>query len=292
MKYLLPLIALCLATPTFAQAPLTDAEARAQVKKITAKKIILVGDSTTAVQGGWGPSFCADHVTSFLACVNLARGGRSTFNYRAEGSWDIALAEMKSGGFAKTYVLIQFGHNDQPGKPGRSTDLATEFPSNLRAYVEEVRAAGAIPVLVTPLTRRGFENGKLQDDLGPWADATRKVAQDMNVPVVDLYARSQAVVQAMGAAQATQFAQLPPSAEVAAAAQTGTTIPAAAGVPAAPNTPAPTQAQINAALEPMGAAKLSFDYTHLGPKGADVFAKIVTEELSKAVPELRKDLIP
>ncbi|ESQ91288.1 hypothetical protein ABAC460_06900 [Asticcacaulis sp. AC460] len=289
MKYLLPLIALTFATPTFAQ---TDAEARAQVKKITAKKIILVGDSTTAVQGGWGPSFCADHVTSFLACVNLARGGRSSFNYRAEGSWDIALAEMKSGGFAKTYVLIQFGHNDQPGKPGRSTDLATEFPANLRAYVEEVRAAGAIPVLVTPLTRRGFENGKLQDDLGPWADATRKVAQEMNVPVVDLYARSQAVVQAMGAAQATQFAQLPPSAEVAAAAQTGTTIPAATGVPVPPNAPAPTQAQINAALEPMGAAKLSFDYTHLGPKGADVFAKIVTEELSKAVPELRKDLIP
>jgi lysophospholipase L1-like esterase len=94
-----------------------------------------VGDSTTAVIGGWGPSFCAKHVTSFIACVNLARGGRSSGNYRAEGSWDLALAEMSTPGFVRTYVLIQFGHNDQPGKPGRSTDLATEFPANLRHYV-------------------------------------------------------------------------------------------------------------------------------------------------------------
>ena len=53
-----------------------------------------------------------------------------------------------------TYVLIQFGHNDQPGKAERTTDLATEFPANLARYVDEVRAAGAMPVLVTPLTRR------------------------------------------------------------------------------------------------------------------------------------------
>src|SRR5688500_19736315 len=71
-------------------------EARPPVTPIRASKIILVGDSTTAVQGGWGPSFCADHVTSFLACVNLARGGRSSYNYRAEGSWDIALHEMRA----------------------------------------------------------------------------------------------------------------------------------------------------------------------------------------------------
>ncbi len=63
---------------------------------IKASKIILVGDSTTQVLSGWGGSFCAYHVTSFAACVNLARGGRSTHSYRAEGSWDLALAEMKT----------------------------------------------------------------------------------------------------------------------------------------------------------------------------------------------------
>lgn len=114
-------------TPAAAEAP--------PVQPIRASKIILVGDSTTAVAGGWGPSFCAYHVTSFAACVNLARGGRSSGSYIAEGSWGLALSEMAVPGFAATYVLIQFGHNDQPGKPGRSTDLATEFPPNLKRYV-------------------------------------------------------------------------------------------------------------------------------------------------------------
>jgi lysophospholipase L1-like esterase len=58
------------------------------------------------------------------------------------------------------HVLIQFGHNDQPGKPGRSTDLASEYPANLKRYVDEVRAAGGQPVLVTPLTRRSFRDGQ------------------------------------------------------------------------------------------------------------------------------------
>src|SRR6187431_2531047 len=116
---------------------------------IRASKIILIGDSTVAVQGGWGGSFCAEHVTSFAACVNLARGGRSSGSYMAEGSWNLALAEARTPGFVATWILIQFGHNDQPGKPGRSTDLATGFPANLKRYVIEARAVGAQPVLVT-----------------------------------------------------------------------------------------------------------------------------------------------
>ncbi len=149
---------LALAGSAMAQAPAAPPQFRAV-------KIVLVGDSTTAVQGGWGPSFCGKHVMSAVACVNLARGGRSSGSYRTEGSWNVALSEMKSGGFVATYVLIQFGHNDQPGKPGRSTDLATEFPVFLKRYVEEVRAAGANPVLLTPLTRRQFKDGKLIRDL-------------------------------------------------------------------------------------------------------------------------------
>ena len=260
------------------------AQDRPPLKPIRASKIVLVGDSTTAVQGGWGPSFCAQHTTSFLACVNLARGGRSSYNYRAEGSWDIVLHEMRKGPYQAVYVLVQFGHNDQPGKPGRSTDLATEFPDNLRRYVREIRAAGAQPVLLTPLTRRQFKEGKLLEDLEPWAQATRKVAAEMDVPLVDLYARSRALVQGMGPVLAMRTAQRPPAPEQVSAAQAGTTI----GMPA----PGATKAQTNAALEPMGQAKLAFDYTHIGPEGADLFAAIVADELSRAVPTLRGQLIP
>jgi lysophospholipase L1-like esterase len=145
---------LCLATLS---AVLTTAAAQEipapapPATPIRASKIILVGDSTMQVHSGWGGSFCAHHVTSFAACVNLARGGRSSLSYRAEGSWDLALAEMRTPGFVNTWVLIQFGHNDQPGKPGRSTELATEFPANMRRYVEEALTTGALPVLITPL---------------------------------------------------------------------------------------------------------------------------------------------
>jgi lysophospholipase L1-like esterase len=287
---------IALAAALMALAPLAPAQAQeAAPPHFNAVKIVLVGDSTTAVQGGWGPSFCGKHVTSFAACINLARGGRSSGNYRSEGSWALALNEIKSGGFNDTYVLIQFGHNDQPGKPGRSTDLATEFPANLKRYVEEVRAAGGKPVLVTPLTRRQFKAGQLEDDLGPWAQAVRKVAAETGAPLVDLHADSFAAVQAMGAAEATRFAQRPPSPQVLAAAQTGTTIPANSGV--APPAPAPTsastpvQGQNNAAVEVMGQARLAFDYTHLGEAGADYFATIVTADLAKAAPALAKFLI-
>nr|WP_193553055.1 rhamnogalacturonan acetylesterase [Xanthomonas campestris] len=268
---------------------------------LAASKIVLVGDSTTAVQSGWGPSFCAQHVTSFLSCLNLARGGRSTSNYRAEGSWEIALKELRSGGYRQVVVLIQFGHNDQPGKPGRSTDLATEFPANLRRYVNEARAAGALPVLVTPLTRRQFEHGQLIDDLAPWAAATRAVARELQVPLIDLHARSRALVQGMGPVLAMRLAQRPAEPAQLVAAQSGTTIgktpaqtvaPSSAPASVAKTTATVATAQDNASAEPMGQAKLAFDYTHLGADGADLFAAIVADELAQHVPALRPLLIP
>ncbi|MCC5053340.1 rhamnogalacturonan acetylesterase [Xanthomonas campestris] len=309
----LTLLAMCTALSAQAAAAATAAAAAPAASASTmpvsatsttplaASKIVLVGDSTTAVQGGWGPSFCAQHVTSFLSCLNLARGGRSTSNYRAEGSWEIALKELRSGGYRQVVVLIQFGHNDQPGKPGRSTDLTTEFPANLRRYVNEARAAGALPVLVTPLTRRQFERGQLIDDLAPWAAATRAVARELQVPLIDLHARSRALVQGMGPVLAMRLAQQPAEPAQLVAAQSGTTIgktpaqtvaPSSAPASVAKTTTAVATAQDNASAEPMGQAKLAFDYTHLGADGADLFAAIVADELAQHVPALRPLLIP
>lgn len=272
------------AAPAPADAALRD---RPTPTPIRASKIILVGDSTTAVQGGWGPAFCGAHVTSFAACLNLARGGRSTYNYRAEGSWDLVEAEMRTPGYARTWVLIQFGHNDQPGKPGRSTELQHEFPDNLRRYVAQVRAAGAEPVLLTPLTRRQFAGGTLIDDLGPWAQAVRAVAAELQVPLVDLHARSRALVQAQGPVAAMRMAQMPASQAQVVAALGGTTI----GAAPAPGAPA-AATQNHAAAEPMGQAKRAFDYTHLGDEGAATFASVVAAQLASAVPEMRSLLLP
>ena len=169
--------------------------------------------------------------------------------------------------------MIQFGHNDQPGKPGRSTDLATEYPANLRAYVREVKAAGAKPILITPLTRRTFQDGKLKDSLGPWADATRKVAQEEGVPVLELNSDSAAAIQKMGPAAANTLAMAPPPASIQAAAEFGNSPP----IP-------PAQPQAEPSADPTAV----FDYTHLGAKGSDFFGRMVLRELLAAVPELRQ----
>jgi lysophospholipase L1-like esterase len=220
--------------------------------------LLLVGDSTLAPSTGFGDALC-QRMEQPALCLNLARGGRSTLSYRAEGLWQRVLARLQAGpAGVQQHVLIQFGHNDQPGKPGRSTDLATEFPANLRHFVREVRAAGGVPVLATPLTRRSFRNGELVADLEPWAAATRKLAADEGVPLVDLYAASAAAVQQMGQAEADTLAMAPP--------------------------PAPGQ------QAPAGGS--GFDRTHVGAKGACVFADLMARVLVQAVPAFHGTLRP
>ena len=93
-----------------------------------------------------------------------------------------------------------------PGKgPHRETDPATTYRANLIRYIDEARAAGAQPILVTSVTRRGFRGDKLVDGLGPYADAVRAVGAEKAVPVVDLYARSFAAVQKLGPSGAAEL---------------------------------------------------------------------------------------
>ncbi|MEM8513661.1 lysophospholipase L1-like esterase [Massilia sp. MP_M2] len=170
-------------------------------------RIILVGDSTMASSTGYGDALC-ERFSPETACINLARGGRSSGSFRAEGRWDeVQTLLRESAGFGATYVLIQFGHNDQPGKPGRSTDLVHEFPANLARYVHEARTLGAVPVLVTPLTRRSFRGAWVRDDLAPWSAAVRRVAATTQAPLVDLHKLSMADVQAIGPARADAWAR-------------------------------------------------------------------------------------
>ena len=228
-------------------------------------RVILVGDSTMATRSGYGDALCA-RFTPDTSCVNLARGGRSTSSFRAEGLWDGVQALLRDGAkYRATYVLIQFGHNDQPGKGERSTDLVTGYPANLARYAQDVKALGGVPVLVSPLTRRQFAGPNLTNDLAPWGAATLAVAKAEHVPALDLNRISYWAVQAMGQAEADTLAMSPPPAQLAAQA----TAPAAGG---------------SAATEPQGTPKSSFDRTHLGAKGAALFAAMVAGELAKVAP--------
>ena len=233
----------------------------------THTRLILVGDSTIASNGGYGDALCA-RFDSTVTCVNRAKGGRSSKSYRVEGSWaEVEQLLAANAQFEKTYVLVQFGHNDQPGKGDRTTTLP-EFAANMRRYVHEVRSTRAIPILVTPLTRRQFKDGKVIRNLDEWAQATRQVASDTQTLLLDLNADSTAAVEKIGPTVANTLAQAPPPPAVVAAASTGTTIEA----------PKP------AGVDP------PFDYTHLGDKGAEFFAAIVAEEIHSAVPTLGEQL--
>jgi lysophospholipase L1-like esterase len=152
--------------------------------------IALAGDSTVARhpkdnnQAGWGvalPNFLKPGVR----VTNLAKGGASTRSFRSSGHWDQVLAAKPD------YVLIQFGHNDQPGKgPARETNAATSYRDELRRFIDETRAIGAQPILVTSVSRRTFEAGQLVSTLAPYAEAALAVGQEKDVPVVDLHRAS------------------------------------------------------------------------------------------------------
>jgi len=236
-------------------------------------RVLLVGDSTIARVTGYGDALCA-RFDAAVSCENLARGGRSSKSYREEGLWNDVLARLDEPAYRATWVLIQFGHNDQPGKPGRSTTLP-EFTANLQRFVRETREHGAIPLLVTPLTRRSFKGGRLVDGLGPWADAARSVARELRVPLLDLHGDSMRAVQALGAANAILLAEIPPPPELIEAARSGSTIEKPAQASAAGSSAKHVPA---------------FDYTHLGPSGAELFSGLVAAALRRDVPALARYL--
>ena len=158
-------------------------------------RIVLAGDSTVNARTGWGLGF-AERFGSGADVINLAQGGRSSKSFRDEGWWQKCLDARP------TYVLIQFGHNDQPGKGlERETDAKTTFRENLARYVAEARAIGATPVLITSIERRNFDPaGRIKPSLSAYAEATRAVAAMENVPLLDLNARTIALYEQMGAA--------------------------------------------------------------------------------------------
>jgi len=157
-------------------------------------RIVLAGDSTVTEKQGWGLGF-AELVTSDVELHNLAKGGRSSKSFHDEGIWAKCL-ELKPD-----YILIQFGHNDEPGKGlARETDAGTTYYENMKRYVAEARKIGAKPILVTSLTRRQFkEDGKIHSSLISYVNAVKKVAAEEKVPLLDLHARSIEYFEKLGA---------------------------------------------------------------------------------------------
>jgi len=157
-------------------------------------RVVLVGDSTVNDGGGWGTGF-RSAFSHEVEVVNLAKNGRSSKSFRDEGLWEPALAPKPA------YIIIQFGHNDGPGKgPDRETDPATTFRENMSRYLDETVAVGAQPILVTSIVRRKFTAaGMFQPDtLVPYVEAVRQLAAARKVPLIDLYSLTLAQAEKLG----------------------------------------------------------------------------------------------
>ena len=180
--------------------------------------LIMAGDSTaTTGSDAWHRGWFAPMIDYFdtdkINLVNRARGGRSFRSFLREGLWDELVANLKPGDI----VLIQFGHNDGgdvqspmgradlPGMGEETEDVERKQPDGTtftervhtfgwyaRKYVRDVKAKGAIPVLlsVTPYgvfnqegnIGRPTNNGRLGNNMFIWI---RQIAQEEKVPWLD-----------------------------------------------------------------------------------------------------------
>ena len=173
--------------------------------------LYLVGDSTMKVgtpgQRGWGEEMAPYFDPQKINVVNEAIGGRSSRTYQTEGRWDGVVAMLQKG----DYVIIQFGHNDSgaindnfrarasiPGTGDQTQEIDNiltkkhevvhTFGWYMRKYVNDTKAKGAIPIVLSLVPRNSWQNGKVVrasgDNFGGWAreaaDATGALFVDHN----------------------------------------------------------------------------------------------------------------
>jgi pectinesterase len=153
--------------------------------KVKAVTIGLIGDSTVAMQSGWGPAF-AERFEDRAKIVNYAKNGATL--QALSGKLD-ELVELKPD-----YILIQFGHNDQ-----KRYDTQV-YKSHLQSYVDRIQKGGGKPIIVSSVTRRSFdENGRIVSNLvrnekysykatlTDYAKAAEALARELNLPFLDLH---------------------------------------------------------------------------------------------------------
>lgn len=176
-----------------------------QVRSVTIQEanvptVYLVGDSTVTDQpnepaASWGqmlPVF----FDNTIAIANHAESGETMKSFISGLRLAKVLEKMKKG----DYLIMQFGHNDQKENwPQTYSAAATTYKAYLKVFIAEARLRGAIPILVTSMQRRTFDkNGKIVNSHGNYPQAVREVAQEMNVALIDLEARSVELYEALG----------------------------------------------------------------------------------------------
>ena len=199
------------------------------------RKVHTIGDSTMSEykpaatpKRGWGMYLQAFFNPDSVEVNNRGKSGASTRTfYETENLWPSVKKQMRAG----DYLIIQFAHNDEKCKGEdvyvqnaklraegkdtltdmRGTEPNTTYKAYLRLYINEARAMGVRPILMSPVCRAYFKDGQINDegchDLTAishselnknYVQAMQEVAQEMNVPFLDMTAESKAQFEAMG----------------------------------------------------------------------------------------------
>ena len=164
--------------------------------------IYMIGDSTMAnkpvndnPERGWGQLF-SRFFNDNVKIENHAMNGRSTKSFINEGRWDSIMLKLKKG----DYVFIEFGHNDEKKEsPKVYAEAHTTYKQNLARFVSDSRQKGAIPILLTPVMRRRFDDkGNFFDTHGEYPDVVRELAKEMNVLFIDMHKKSEKLLKEYG----------------------------------------------------------------------------------------------
>jgi lysophospholipase L1-like esterase len=170
-----------------------------EIARVEVPTIYLLGDSTVCDQSrepycSWGQML----TRFFKPEVAIANHGESGETYRdsiGRRRLDKILSTMKPG----DYLIMQFGHNDQKQVAAGTGGPFTTYKTEIKQHVDAVRRHGGIPVIVSPMERREFdETGRIKPTLADYAEASRQAALELQVAFIDLNAMSKPFYEALG----------------------------------------------------------------------------------------------
>lgn len=173
------------------------------------KRVFYIGDSTVQFynifsypQTGMSQALML-YMAKDVEIRHHAKAGRSTKSFLSEGLFDCVKESMGEGDF----LFIQFGHNDEKPDEHRHTEPYGSFQENLRYYIQTARAAGAYPVLITPIARCLFDEGGqlIRGTHGAYPEAIRQLGRKEGVPVVDMDSVTEAYLSSLRAADAKKL---------------------------------------------------------------------------------------
>lgn len=172
---------------------------RLAITPVQVPRLFLLGDSTVADQpqapyAGWGQMLPL-LFSPAIAVANYAESGETLKSFLAELRLDKILSQAKAGDWA----LIQFSHNDEKAQwPQTHEPADSTFPLYLKVYIAELRRKGVQPILVTPMQRLRFKDGKIVETHGGYPAAIRAVAAAEGVPLIDLSELSKTLFETLG----------------------------------------------------------------------------------------------